>query len=58
MPNQTPETFAKGKPYPASKGESFPREPWFSRRDAKAYGVVLDTQARSAGAVRRSAFPR
>src|ERR1700704_5562596 len=37
--------FAKGKPYPASKA-TFPREPWFARRDAKAYGVVLDAHGK------------
>jgi riboflavin biosynthesis pyrimidine reductase len=38
----TGQEFAKGKPYPASTHETFPREPWFANRDAKAYGVVLD----------------
>jgi riboflavin biosynthesis pyrimidine reductase len=38
----TGQEFAKGPPYPASVRESFPREPWFARRDANAYGVVLD----------------
>jgi riboflavin biosynthesis pyrimidine reductase len=38
--------FAKGKPYPASTKATFPREPWFARRDAKAYGVVLDAQGK------------
>lgn len=37
--------FAKGEPYPAS-GETFPRTPWFARRDAKAYGVVIDANGR------------
>jgi riboflavin biosynthesis pyrimidine reductase len=37
----TGQEFAKGNPYPVSKA-TFPREPWFARRDAKAYGVVLD----------------
>jgi riboflavin biosynthesis pyrimidine reductase len=44
----TGQEFAKGKPYPTSTTESFPREPWFVRRDAKAYGVVLDAQAKIA----------
>lgn len=44
----TGQEFAKGKPYPASAKESFPREPWFARRDAKAYGVVLDTHGKIA----------
>jgi riboflavin biosynthesis pyrimidine reductase len=38
--------FAKGKSYPASSRETFPREPWFARRDAKAYGVVLDAHGK------------
>ena len=38
--------FAKGNPYPASTKETFPREPWFARRDAKAYGVVLDAHGK------------
>ena len=42
----TGQEFAKGKPYPASMAETFPREPWFARRDAKAYGVVLDAHGK------------
>jgi riboflavin biosynthesis pyrimidine reductase len=42
----TGQEFAKGKPYPASTSESFPREHWFARRDAQAYGVVLDAQGK------------
>jgi riboflavin biosynthesis pyrimidine reductase len=38
--------FAKGKPYPATAGETFPRQSWFARRDAKTYGVVLDAQGK------------
>src|ERR1700742_3301826 len=38
--------FAKGKPYPTSTDKTFPREPWFARRDAKAYGVVLDARGK------------
>jgi hypothetical protein len=30
----TGQEFAKGKPYSASTKETFPREPWFARRDA------------------------
>jgi len=44
----TGEEFAKGKAYPVSTKETFPREPWFARRDAKAYGVVLDAHGRIA----------
>src|SRR6202012_4447295 len=42
----TGQEFAKGKSYPAATTEMFPREPWFARRDAKAYGFVLDTRGR------------
>jgi riboflavin biosynthesis pyrimidine reductase len=42
----TGQEFAKGKPYPASTRESFPRAPWFARRDANAYGVVLDAHGK------------
>ena len=40
----TGKEFAKGKPYPALTKETFPREPWFARRDARAYGesVIVD----------------
>ena len=34
--------YAKAGAYPALRGETYPREPWFARRDAAAYGVVLD----------------
>src|SRR5258708_36771874 len=42
----TGQEFAKGKPYPASPKETFPCEPWFARRGAKAYGVVLDAHGK------------
>ncbi|WOH53372.1 dihydrofolate reductase family protein [Bradyrhizobium sp. sBnM-33] len=42
----TGQEFAKGKPYAASASERFPREPWFARRDANAYGVALDGQGK------------
>jgi riboflavin biosynthesis pyrimidine reductase len=42
----TGQEFAKGKPYPSSTKEMFPRESWFARRDAKAYGVVLDAHGK------------
>jgi riboflavin biosynthesis pyrimidine reductase len=38
----TGQEFARGKPYPEPTKESFPRDAWFARRGAKAYGVVLD----------------
>jgi riboflavin biosynthesis pyrimidine reductase len=42
----TGQEFAKGKPYVRSTTQSYPRKHWFSRRDAKAYGVVLDAQGK------------
>src|SRR4030081_1150633 len=42
----TGQEFAKGKPYPLSTTETFPREPWFARREAAAYGVVLDAHGK------------
>jgi riboflavin biosynthesis pyrimidine reductase len=44
----TGQEFAKGKSYPVSTKEKFPREPWFARRDAKSYGVVLDAHGKIA----------
>lgn len=44
----TGQEFAKGKPYPATSQETFPRQPWFAQRDAKAYGVVLDAHGKIA----------
>jgi riboflavin biosynthesis pyrimidine reductase len=44
----TGQEFAKGKPYPTVTQASFPREPWFANRDAKAYGVVLDARGKIA----------
>jgi riboflavin biosynthesis pyrimidine reductase len=34
--------YAKGTAYPAHTGEAFPRQPWFARGDAAAYGIALD----------------
>ena len=44
----TGQEFAKGNAYPLSTKETFPRKPWFARRDAKAYGVVLDAKGKIA----------
>jgi riboflavin biosynthesis pyrimidine reductase len=44
----TGQEFARGNPYPASVNERFPREPWFARRDAAAYGIVLDARGKIA----------
>jgi riboflavin biosynthesis pyrimidine reductase len=38
--------FAKGKLYPTTTSETFPRKNWFARRDAKTYGVVLDAHGK------------
>lgn len=42
----TGQEFAKGKPYSAATKETFPRQAWIARRDAKAYGVVLDAHGK------------
>jgi len=44
----TGQEFARGKPYPATMKEALAREHWFARRDAKAYGVVLDAHGKIA----------
>ena len=44
----TGQEFAKREAYPAHTGETFPREAWFARRDAEAYGVVLDAHGKIA----------
>ena len=42
----TAQEFAKGTEYPPSD-QVFPREPWFARRDAKAWGVFLDANGKA-----------
>jgi riboflavin biosynthesis pyrimidine reductase len=42
----TGQEFAKGKAYPASTDKTFAREAWFARRDARAYGIVLDAHGK------------
>jgi riboflavin biosynthesis pyrimidine reductase len=44
----TGKEFSKRESYPAATSETFPREHWFARRDAKAYGVVLDARGKVA----------
>jgi riboflavin biosynthesis pyrimidine reductase len=44
----TGQEFAKGSAYSATTGETFPRQAWFARRGAKAYGVVLDAHGKIA----------
>jgi riboflavin biosynthesis pyrimidine reductase len=38
--------YAKGTVYPDHANETFPREPWFARRDATAYGIALDAEGK------------
>ncbi len=41
--------FAKRESYPAKPAsQSYPRTPWFARREAAAWGIVLDAQGRIA----------
>ncbi len=38
----TGQEFAKAQSYPVVTDRRYPREAWFARRDAAAYGIVLD----------------
>jgi riboflavin biosynthesis pyrimidine reductase len=40
--------YAKAESYPADTAQRFPREPWFARRDAAAYGIALDARGKIA----------
>jgi riboflavin biosynthesis pyrimidine reductase len=40
--------YAKAEAYPAHADHAYPREPWFARRDAGAYGIALDAQGKIA----------
>jgi riboflavin biosynthesis pyrimidine reductase len=40
--------YSKREAYPRQSDETFPREHWFARRDAKVYGVVLDARGKVA----------
>jgi riboflavin biosynthesis pyrimidine reductase len=44
----TGQEFAKAKAYDAHADRPYPREPWLARRDARAYGIVLDAHGRIA----------
>jgi len=44
----TGQEYAKLEAYPDDADQTYPREPWFARRDASAYGVVLDAHGRIA----------
>ena len=38
----TGQEYAKRDAYPDHADQRYPREAWFARRDATAYGIVLD----------------
>jgi len=40
--------YAKAEAYPDDTGRTYPREPWFARRDAAAYGIALDAHGKIA----------
>ena len=40
--------YGKRDAYPAHTDQHYPREHWFSRRDAAAYGIVLDPHGKIA----------
>jgi len=40
--------YAKAASYPARTDQTYPREPWFTRRDAAAYGIALDAAGKIA----------
>jgi riboflavin biosynthesis pyrimidine reductase len=44
----TGQEYAMRDAYPKHTDQRYPREPWFARRDAAAYGVVLDAHGKIA----------
>jgi riboflavin biosynthesis pyrimidine reductase len=44
----TGQEYATRDAYPEHTDQRYPREPWFARRDAAAYGVVLDAHGKIA----------
>jgi riboflavin biosynthesis pyrimidine reductase len=44
----TGQEYAKRGPYSVHANQSYPREPWFGRRAASAYGIVLDAKGKIA----------
>jgi riboflavin biosynthesis pyrimidine reductase len=44
----TGQEYAKLEAYPDRNGQNYPREPWFVRRDAAAFGIVLDPHGKIA----------
>ncbi len=44
----TGQEFAKAKAYPERADQRYPRDAWLARRDAAAYGIVLDAHGKIA----------
>jgi riboflavin biosynthesis pyrimidine reductase len=44
----TGQEFSKRSTYPSEVSETYAREPWIARRDASAYGIVVDAQGKIA----------
>ena len=44
----TGQEYAKLEAYPDRNGQRYPRKPWFARRDAAAFGIVLDPHGKIA----------
>ena len=44
----TGQEYAKRDAYPQHTEQAYPREPWFARREATAYGIVLDPRGKIA----------
>jgi riboflavin biosynthesis pyrimidine reductase len=44
----TGQEYAKRDAYPAHADRTYPREPWFARHNAAAYGIVLDARGKIA----------
>ena len=40
--------YAKAQTYPSQTDQTYPRQPWFAQRDAKAYGIALDAEGKIA----------
>ncbi len=40
--------YAKGEAYPVHTDQTYPRETWFARRNAAAYGIALDAHGKIA----------
>src|ERR1700730_4209447 len=40
--------YAKAQAYARHTDQTYPRQPWFARRDAKAYGIALDARGKIA----------